>query len=90
MNVIYMTGNLSDLEYAAQAKQLNADIAKAKAEAASQPQPASIRAIKDVLCSNFLDLYSTLSKEDRRRMWRSLIAEIYVDGTNVTGIKPRL
>lgn len=90
LNMIYMAGNLSDLEYAAQAKQLNADIAKAKAEAASQPQPANIRAIKDFLCSNFLDLYSTLSKEDRRRMWRSLIAEIYVDGTNVTGIKPRL
>lgn len=90
LNMIYMAGNLSDLEYAAQAKQLNADIAKAKAEAASQPQPANIRAIKDFLCSNFLDLYSTLSKEDQRRMWRSLIAEIYVDGTNVTGIKPRL
>lgn len=90
LNMIYMAGNLSDLEYAAQAKQLNADIAKAKAEVASQPQPANIRAIKDFLCSNFLDLYSTLSKEDQRRMWRSLIAEIYVDGTNVTGIKPRL
>lgn len=88
LNVIYMAGNLSDEDYATEAKQLKAEIEKAKA--AVDVQPTNIQAIKDFLSSNFLDIYSTLSKEDQRRMWRSLISEIYVDGTSVTGIKPRL
>ena len=46
--------------------------------------------IKSFLESDFLSTYESLDKEDQRRLWRSIIEEIYIDGTEVTGIKPRI
>lgn len=89
LNVIFMAGNISDDEYVAETKRIKAAIEKARA-AEKDDQPANIQTIKNILNSNFEEIYKSLSKEDQRRMWRSLISEILVEGTNVTGIKPRL
>lgn len=88
LNVVYMAGNLSDEAYTAETKRLKAEIEKAKAQE-SEDRPVNTQAIRDFLASDFLTVYETLSKEDQRRMWRTVIAEIYVDGTTVTGFKPR-
>ena len=45
--------------------------------------------LKKLLQSDFLAAYDSLPKEDQRRLWRTMIEEIHIDGTNVTGIKPR-
>ena len=45
--------------------------------------------IKELLQTDFLETYHMMHKEDQRRLWRSLIDEIYVEGTKITGIKPR-
>ena len=64
-------------------------IEKAK-KAESENRLVNVEGLKHFLGNDFLSAYDTLSKEDQRRLWRSLIEEIYIDGTNVTGIKPRI
>lgn len=88
LNIIYMAGNISDDEYTIQTNKLKSKIERAKA-AENRNDRANTQAIKDFLESDFLGIYGTLSKEERRRMWRSLIAEIYTDGVKITGFKPR-
>ena len=88
LNVIYMAGNISDEEYGSETRRLKTEIEKAKAEE-SESKPANLSKIRALLSQDFLSAYDTLAKEDQQRFWRSLIAEIYVDGTKVTGIRPR-
>lgn len=89
LNVIFIAGNISDEEYASETKRIKSAIEKAKQETA-ESRPVNIEGLKRFLSSDFLSVYDTLNKEDQRCMWRSLIEEIYIDGTNVTGIKPRI
>lgn len=89
LNVVYIAGNLSDEEYAAETKRLKSELEKARQEE-KENRPINLAGIKQFLESDFLAAYDTLPKEDQRRMWRSLIEEIYIDNTNVTGIKPRV
>ena len=89
LNLIYIDGNMSDEEYTASSRHLKNEIEKARQQSAEQPV-YNLAAIKDFLNSDFLTTYETLSKEDKRRFWRSLIEEIHVNGTTVTGIKPRI
>lgn len=89
LNLIYIAGNISDQEYAENTNRLKTEIAKAK-KLEEESRPADLDGLKRLLSSNFLDSYSKLKKEDQQRLWRSLIEEIYIDGTKVTGIKPRI
>ena len=89
LNVIYIAGNISDEDYASETKRIRQQLDAARTEVA-EDKPANIEALKSFLASDFLTIYHTLEKEDRRRMWRSVIEEIYVEGTTITGIKPRL
>lgn len=88
LNVIYMSGNISDEEYSTETKRLRNEIERSRADEEEQ-RPPNLQVIKDFLNSDFLSTYDSLSKEDKRRFWRSLVEEIYIDHTSVTGIKPR-
>lgn len=89
LNVIYMAGNLSDAEYAAEAKRLNQEITTAQNQQEQNPSP-NLELIRNFLEGDFLDIYDTLPKEDQRRIWRSIIQQIHVDGCNITGFTPRV
>lgn len=89
LNTIYMAGNISDDDYLAESRRLKAAIEKAKAQD-EQDTPPNLEALRAFLQSDFLTIYDSLSKEDRRRIWRSVIQEILIDGTTPTGIIPRL
>ena len=84
-----MAGNISDDDYLAESRRLKAAIEKAKAQD-EQDTPPNLEALRAFLQSDFLTIYDSLSKEDRRRIWRSVIQEILIDGTTPTGIIPRL
>lgn len=88
LNVIFISGNISDEEYATETRRIKMEIEKAK-QAENESHPANIEGVKKFLESDFLSVYDTLDKEDRRRMWRSVIEEIYIDGATPTGIKLR-
>lgn len=89
LNVIFIAGNISDEEYTSETKRLKAEIERARKQEAEN-RPVNLDSLKAFLQSDLLSTYGTLTKEDQRRFWRSLIEEIYIDGTNVTGIKPRI
>ena len=89
LNTIYMAGNISDEDYMTESRRLKAAIEKAKAQD-EQNAPPNLEALRAFLQSDFLTIYDSLSKEDRRRIWRSVIQEILIDGNTPTGIIPRL
>lgn len=89
LNTIYMAGNISDEDYMTESRRLKAAIEKAK-DQEQESAPPNLEALKAFLQSDFLTIYDSLSKEDRRRIWRSVIQEILIDGSTPTGIIPRL
>lgn len=88
LNIIFMAGNISDKEYAVESKRLKAEI-----QAATQQQedtPKNLENLKSILNTDIVKIYKSLEKIDQQRFWRSIIEEIHIDGTNVTGVKFRL
>ena len=88
LNVIYIAGNISDDEYAKETTHIKSEIEKAK-KVDVEDKPVNLDRLRALCETNFLSAYDTLDKEDQRRLWRSIIEEIYVEGTAVTGIKFR-
>ena len=86
-NVAYFAGNMTDEEYAEQTKDLKGQIAKAQAEEVKAEKPVDTEAVKAFLATDFESVYETLTKEERRTLWRSVIDEIVLDGTEPVGIK---
>jgi hypothetical protein len=86
VNVSYQAGNMEDDEYLAKTKELKAMIEKATKEESSDT-PANLDALKEFLDSGFEKIYDSLDREEKRRLWRSVIEELEFDGTSITGIK---
>lgn len=80
LNNIYRAGNMDDDEYSKETAALKAKIDKAK-EAEKDERPPDLEVLKQFLSSDFESIYHTLSAEDKRRMWRSIISSIEVEGT---------
>ena len=85
LNVVYISGNLSDEEYAAETKRIKTEIEKAKYEE-EEYRPVNVEGVKAFLESDVLATYPDLNKEERRRLWRSIIQEIHVEGTTVKNV----
>jgi len=88
VNVVFVAGNISDEEYAEQVAEIKRKLEKAK-QAEKDERPPDLKILKQFLKSDFASIYATLSKEDKRRMWRSIIEEIYIHGIHPCGIKFR-
>ena len=87
LNVAFFAGNMDDEEYAEQTKAIKVQIANAQAEEVKAEKPVDTEAVKAFLATDFESLYETLTKEERRTLWRSVIDEIELDGTEPVGIK---
>lgn len=87
LEVIYMTGNKSDEEYITEAKQINDAIKKAESETRNAADDRDLTNIKEILSTDFKSIYNTLSPEDKRRFWRTLIKRIYIDGNRVERVE---
>lgn len=89
INVAYFANNMSDEEYAERTKALQAQIAEAQAEEAKQEKPVNLDALREILSTDFESIYLTLTRQEKRRLWRSFIQEIYTNGKEVAGVKFR-
>ena len=87
LNVAFFAGNLTDEEYAEQTKGIKDLLAKAHAEEVKAEKPIDTTAIKAFLATDFEDIYETLTKEERRTLWRSVVDQVMLDGTEPIGIK---
>ena len=79
LNAVYIAGNISDEDYAEEAKKLKATLEKAKQQE-KEEAPVDLNGLKDFLEGNFLELYKSMAAEDKRRMWRSIIDSIHPNG----------
>ena len=86
VNVSYQMGNMEDDEYIAKTKELKSMIDKATRED-NQVDDVDLGALKEFLNSGFEDIYDVLSKEEKQRLWRSVIDELIYDGNSIVGIK---
>ena len=57
------------------------------AEEVKAEKPIDTEAVKAFLATDIDSIYETLTKEQRRTLWRSVIDEIVLDGTEPVGIK---
>ena len=87
INVAYFANNMTDEEYTTKTKEIQAQIAAAKAENEKREAPIDLDAIRALLNTDFEGIYGTLSKEERRRLWQTTIAEIYPKGLEVEGLR---
>ena len=85
LDVMYMAGNKTDEEYLEEQDSIKALIAKAQDEA--PPEPRDLAPLRELLDSDYRTAYNALDRENRRRFWRQIVQEIYVEGNNVVGVK---
>ena len=85
LNIAYFDGNITDQEYTQMAAKLKENIKKAE-ETQDEDKGPDLDALKGFLDTDFEDIYLTLEKEDKRRMWRSIIKEIRVENNGVVGV----
>ena len=87
LNVAFFAGNMSDEEYAEQTLAIKNQITVAQQEEAKAEKPIDVESVKAFLATDFESIYETLTREERRTLWRSVIDEIVLDGTEPVGIK---
>ena len=88
VNVSYFNNNMDDDEYAQTTADIKAQIEKMKQEIKGD-NVVDLDKLRTFLDTDFETIYQTLSKEDKRRMWRSIIEEIHIEGTAVKSVKFR-
>lgn len=86
INVSYQAGNMEDDEYLAKTKEIKAMIEKAVKEENADAK-VDTSALKTFLNSGFEKIYVSLNKEEKQKLWRSVIDELIYDGQNIVGIK---
>lgn len=89
LNVMYMAGNKSDEEYLQEAAELNEQIKQAQA-ASCEAAPKDFTKLKEFLASDFTTTYKSLSREEKRRLWQSIIKQIYFEGNNPVDVEFRV
>lgn len=86
LEVVYMAGNKTDAEYLQETAEIKQLIKQAEMETVEDMEEPDIEALRATLETDFRGIYETLSDEDKRRFWRSLIKEIHVDGNSVRAV----
>ena len=87
INAAFFAGNMTDEEYVEQSKAIKEQIAQAQQKESITEKAVDTEPIKALLATDFEALYTTLTREEKRTFWRSLIDEIILDGTLPVGIK---
>lgn len=76
VNVSYQAGNMSDDEYLSTTAEIKAAIAEAQKDDTGDGPKVNVQAMKDFLASDFDAIYGTLTREERRTLWCSIIDHI--------------
>lgn len=89
LNVMYMAGNKTDEEYLKEAAELNEEIKKAQIDRCEEI-PKDFSKLKAFLASDFTTTYQSLSRDEKRRLWRTIIKQIHFEGNNPVDIEFRV
>lgn len=85
LNVVYMSGGKSDAEYMSELNDLKRLLAEAEKE--SVPVTRDLTQLREFLASDFETIYTTLEREEKRQLWRSIIDTLVVEGNHIKEIK---
>lgn len=83
LNDLYMMDRIEFDMYDRKYRELEQQLA----ELSEEEQPVDLSAAKEFLESDLLDLYNTLSPEDKRAAWNLILKEIYVDFNRTFSVK---
>ena len=86
LNQVFIAGNISDSEYAAQADALRSAISAAERQKVEDEKPVNLDAMRQILGNDFEAHYKSLTREERQRFWRGIIEEIHLDDNQVSEI----
>ena len=75
---------MADDEYLKEDAELKLAISKAEQEA--PPEPRSTEPLKELLETDFEQMYLTLDEDDKQQFWGRLIREIKMDGKTIKDI----
>lgn len=85
LNVVYMSGGKTDEEYTEEMADLKRLLAEAEKEEV-KTAPRDLNKLKEVLTTDFEEIYAPLTKEEKRQLWRSIVDTLDVEGNRVVGI----
>lgn len=86
LEVVYMAGNKSDDEYLQEQNELKTAIKKAESSIPDDPYDKDVDYLRELLKTDFKEIYLKLDNDDRRRFWRSLLKQIHVKGNDVASV----
>ena len=86
LNNIYLSGNLTDSEYNEQSKALQSAIANADTTDRAEERPVNLDMIRRLIESGFEEQYSTFSREEKQRFWRSIVEEIHMEDNKISNV----
>lgn len=89
LNVMYMAGNKTDEEYLKEAAELNEEIKKAQLDRC-EVIPKDLTKLKEFLASDFTTTYHSLTREEKRRLWRTIIKQIHFEGNYPVDVEFRV
>ena len=81
-----MAGNKTDDEYIKEQKELKDAIRKIEEDKPEDFSNRNLELLKQILESDFEEIYEQLNDEERRAFWRSIIKEIKVDGKDLVSV----
>lgn len=86
LNVVYMGGEKTDEEYIAELSSLKELLAIAEKEDEKGPKEKDLGALQSLLKGDFEEIYTPLSREEKRELWRSIISGLSVVDNKVVDI----
>ena len=84
LQVVYFAGDMTDDEYLTEAGSIKKIIEEAEKEEA--PQERDLTPLKKLLEIDYRSIYEELTREERRRFWRSIIKEIIVEKNDIKSV----
>jgi len=86
LNVVYMGGGKTDEEYISELSGLKAQLAAAELENEKDPKDKNLVELHSFLKGDFAEVYATLSREEKRELWRSIVGGLSVVDNKVVDI----
>lgn len=89
LNVSYHAATIDDDEYLERVTEIKAALALAKVEENGTPKVPDVEAVKEFLSTDFEDVYPSLTAQEKKRFWRSIVKEVRILGGEIVNVEYR-
>jgi DNA invertase Pin-like site-specific DNA recombinase len=85
LGVVYMNGEKTDDEYLSELADLKAQLTAAEREA-QDAKPRDLDPLRAFLADDFEEIYLSLTREEKRQLWTSIIDHLVADGNHIVDV----